>query len=211
MRKSLLKGLVSLLMAGFFTYPQTAGTAPQPRGIGLSQTTPDEIPACPKEKPELFSSGRTNVMPASRKSGSIFVARSAQVWVESKGGTFRVWAEHNFVTGQKKFHCVDWPKDPQITKKNLSVPLLVLDDSSPTQKYGNSVWNFQLMMDHDRVGLWNEQSDLMTSSPFVRQDILTRSQLLVIDADRFRRVDTTDDGKMTWASVIDYDDGRDLE
>lgn len=116
-------------------------------------------------RPEIFDDANAQaivkVLPK-----SVFVGRTADVWIESKELGIRIWARHNFKTGSKVFVCADLPRN---SNQNFSVPMLVLYDRTDSKSMGDSLWQIQIMMQGQRLGLWSQKSSLLNVEEALRK------------------------------------------
>jgi len=121
------------------------------------------VPSCVESRPELFAEPRVVITESSLPS-AVFVAKSADVWLESKQSGLKIWAKHNFKSGQKSFVCADLPAE---ISTHASIPLVVLNDRTSSKKVGNSLWQFQIMAKEGKLGLWNQKSGILTVEDFL--------------------------------------------
>lgn len=142
-----MTALPALLFIGLHSAVSVAASIP-----------PEKVPTCPDRRPELFDEPQM-ITTVAALPVSVLVARTADVWLESKTTGLKIWARHNFKSGQKSFVCADLPVGAEA---HASVPLVVLNDRTKAKKVGDSLWQFQVMAKAGKLGLWNQKSGLMT-------------------------------------------------
>lgn len=101
---------------------------------------------------------------------SILIARNAQLYYEDlKGGELKFKAFQSFTSPESKIECAT--PNPKI-ESTLSFSAPVLLDLSGNNVVGNSVWQFNLIALGQKVGLWNQASQLL-SKTFKLEEWLT--------------------------------------
>lgn len=117
-----------------------------------------EVPACSKEKEERPFEMELQGLPLSKLPKALFVAKVANVYIESSTSEFRLWMTHNFKTGIKEFSCATLPKGKT---QNFSFLGPVIYDNTTSKKEGSTIWQFQILVRGLQLGLWNQKSSLV--------------------------------------------------
>lgn len=115
------------------------------------------------ERPELFSE-RQDVLSFDGLPKSVFVGRVAHFWIESKDGSVKVLMRQNFKTGQKEFVCANLKES---LNEHFAMMGPTLIDRSNEQKAGSTMWQFQLLIQGGRLGVWNHKTRLITVNEFL--------------------------------------------
>lgn len=150
------------------------------------------------ERPEIFSE-HSFVIAFDSLPKSIFVGRVAHFWIESKDGLIKVLIKQNFKTGKKEFVCANLSES--LTEHfSLMAPTLI--DRSNSQKAGSTMWQFQVLAQGNRLGIWNQKSKLVTLADFLKPKSTVESvQWIEDDHLRIHR----SAGKFDLYLVIEYD------
>ncbi len=138
--------------------------------FSIFATAQQEVPACSKdfeERPFAFGSSSR---PLNQLSNSVFVAKRADIWIESRANNFRVGVTHNFKTGLKEFTCATFGSAvDNLKQKNFSFFGPVIFDRTATQIEGSTVWQFQVLVRGMQLGLWNQKSSLVKLHQILNQ------------------------------------------
>jgi hypothetical protein len=85
----------------------------------------------------------------------IFIARSADYFVEVKQNGIRLWSHQSFISGEDRAMCASFQEKTDFDSA-LNAPVLM--DFSPGQEVGDSFWQFRQMISGDnKVGIWNQR------------------------------------------------------
>lgn len=87
----------------------------------------------------------------------VFVARSLEVWAAHREKGYKLMARHNFKTMKSEVRC---SKSPYEGTVNLNAWVPALIDNSREKRWGDSVWQFQAMLQPKRIGIWSQKSRL---------------------------------------------------
>lgn len=87
----------------------------------------------------------------------VFVARSLEVWAAQKEKGYKIMARHNFKSMKSEVRC---SKPPYEGSVNLNAWIPALLDLSREKKWGDSIWQFQALIQAKRVGVWSQKSRL---------------------------------------------------
>ena len=91
---------------------------------------------------------------------SILIAHNASIYFENiKSGELKLKATQSFVLPISKIDCAS-PDHGDSLAVNFTAPVLL--DLSDRATVGNSVWQFNLMAKGQKVGIWNQVSQLLS-------------------------------------------------
>lgn len=139
--------------------------------IKKDSATSEKVPSCESSEFKHFS---IEGMPISFKDlpKSILLARNASMYYEDlKSGELKFKAYQSFTTPESKIECAS--PNPKI-ESTISFNAPVLLDLSEGKTVGNSIWQFNLIAKGQKVGLWNQASQLLSKS-FKLEDWLTNN------------------------------------
>lgn len=94
-----------------------------------------------------------------------FVAREAQMWVESQDekNPLKLHAYQSFERNKETAQVLCGNAPTSLAERfSLMAPTLV--DLNPTKEVGNSLWQFQVIADRGTYSVWNKKSHSMTKS-----------------------------------------------
>lgn len=173
---------------------------------GTGTATLPHVPECQGGRPDVFQEIRAPLSLSALPS-AVLIARTADVWIENKESGLKIWARHNFKTGQKSFVCASIPT---AAATHTSVPLVVLYDRTAAAKVGDSLWQFQIMVRDRKMGLWNQKTGIMTVKDLLNLDSQTRNpqwkvefESTLLDEPTLRGAQSS--GAVESISVIRYD------
>lgn len=130
--------------------------------FSVSSMAQEDIPQCSKEgseRPFLFGVQGQSL---SKLPNLLFVAKKADLWIESESSGFKLWVTHNFKSGQKEFNCATIGGATfEKNQKNFSFFGPVIFDRTSEQKEGSTVWQFQVLVRGMQLGIWNQKSSLV--------------------------------------------------
>lgn len=159
------------------------------------------VPPCGL-RPEIFNEP-AQVIHTKNLPKALMVGRVAEVWIESKDGQLKLHARHNFKNGQKEFLCADLPPN---RRENFSFPLVTLLDRSEQKAAGDSVWQFQVMVNGSKLGLWSQKSGLLKAGDFVdKARGPWKPEFFASFLEEYRLRSVLDLGETELLSVIRYD------
>lgn len=125
-----------------------------------SEDVRKDIKVCP-ENPQFLSYSKTELTEGfAALPKMIFVALQADYYIESKDKKFRIQSFQNFKRPESKLIC------GSLSEKSHSFAMYAptLIDRSEDKKVGDSWWQFQLMVDGKKFGVWNTKSRLFSKS-----------------------------------------------
>ena len=121
-------------------------------------TAQQDVPTCSKNSEERPFELNISGQPISKLPNSLFVAKKADIWVESENSGQKFWVTHNFKTGMKEFNCATLTENKQ---RNFTFFGPVIYDNSTSKKEGSTVWQFQVLLRGMQLGIWNQKSSLV--------------------------------------------------
>jgi hypothetical protein len=99
----------------------------------------------------------------------IFVGRIADHYVQTKSGNLKMWSQHSFKLGKSSILCAS-ARGSMDFISSIYAPTLL--DQSRDRSVGNSFWQFQLVSENQKFGVWNRKSRLLNSGESIEKALL---------------------------------------
>ncbi len=89
----------------------------------------------------------------------VFVGRRADHYVEDKTQNLKIWSQQSFTRAESKVLCASaaLSKSEKLSK-GFSIYAPTLIDLSGDKKIGDSYWQFHLVAEAEKIGVWNQKS-----------------------------------------------------
>lgn len=129
-------------------------------------TAQQDVPSCSKNSEDRPFQFDLQGQPITKLPKKLFVAKKANIWVESENSNLKFWVTHNFKTGMKEFNCATLPETKQ---RNFSFFGPVIFDNTLSKNEGSTVWQFQVLVRGMQLGIWNQKSSLVKMDQILRE------------------------------------------
>lgn len=128
----------------------------------------------------------------------VFVARTLEVWAAQKEKGYKLMARHNFKSMKSEVRCSKAPYEGSV---NLSAWVPALLDLTQEKKWGDSMWQFQALLEAKRVGVWSQKSRLAPVDE--ARKIAQKGVWRAIDPDSYELIwEQNVNGSSMWFRVI---------
>ncbi len=117
------------------------------------------LEAC-ESRPEALARNANPIL-WSQLPAMIYVAQSADYYLENKNEVLGLWSHQSFLDGSSRFICgkID---DKQVVRASMYAPTFL--DLTGEKKIVSSYWQFQMIANSRLFGIWNQKSRIFAKS-----------------------------------------------
>ncbi len=171
--------------------------------IARAEEKPKEsLPNCAASKISELKESGILVSISDLPSGAL-LARDAKVFIESKD--LHLQASQDFIKPKSQILCFSGPAQSKFSV-SLDVPTLI--DLTIEKLIGNSIWEFNLMVDGKQVGIWDQVSHLQSNSFKLSELTTTADQEVLfsqVNHDQYELIIKQQTKNLLKAVVITFD------